>query len=97
MGCPYALIRYDTEKEEPVKDSRGFCIEVPRGEPVKCKHLTLPQPLICYLFTSTVFRGNWTVGGKDWKKNALQRLCQEPAADREEEAEGRVCERRSIL
>ncbi|KAK9543013.1 hypothetical protein VZT92_000827 [Zoarces viviparus] len=32
MGCPYALIRYDTEEEEPVKDSRGFCIEVPRGE-----------------------------------------------------------------
>ncbi|XP_068586510.1 long-chain fatty acid transport protein 2-like [Cebidichthys violaceus] len=32
MGCSYALIRYDTEKEEPVKDSRGFCIKVPRGE-----------------------------------------------------------------
>ncbi|XP_041645335.1 very long-chain acyl-CoA synthetase-like [Cheilinus undulatus] len=32
MSCKYALIRYDTEKEEPVKDSRGFCIEVPRGE-----------------------------------------------------------------
>ncbi|XP_041791283.1 very long-chain acyl-CoA synthetase-like isoform X2 [Chelmon rostratus] len=32
MGCPYALIRYNTEKEEPVRDSRGFCIEVPRGE-----------------------------------------------------------------
>nr|XP_033482521.1 very long-chain acyl-CoA synthetase-like [Epinephelus lanceolatus] len=32
MACKYALIRYDTEKEEPVKDSRGFCIEVPRGE-----------------------------------------------------------------
>ncbi|KAM9366237.1 long-chain fatty acid transport protein 2-like [Symphorus nematophorus] len=31
-GCRYALIRYDTEKEEPVKDSKGFCIEVPRGE-----------------------------------------------------------------
>lgn len=31
-GCPYALIRYDTEKEEPVKDSKGFCIAVPRGE-----------------------------------------------------------------
>uniref|UniRef100_A0A3B4ZYM7 long-chain-fatty-acid--CoA ligase n=1 Tax=Stegastes partitus TaxID=144197 RepID=A0A3B4ZYM7_9TELE len=29
---PYALIRYDTEKEEPVRDSRGFCIEVPVGE-----------------------------------------------------------------
>ncbi|XP_076594382.1 long-chain fatty acid transport protein 2-like isoform X2 [Chaetodon auriga] len=32
MGCPYALIRYDTEREEPVRDSRGFCIKVPRGE-----------------------------------------------------------------
>ncbi|XP_070817886.1 long-chain fatty acid transport protein 2-like [Chaetodon trifascialis] len=32
MACPYALIRYDTESEEPVRDSRGFCIEVPRGE-----------------------------------------------------------------
>ncbi|GAA6218857.1 very long-chain acyl-CoA synthetase-like [Lates japonicus] len=28
----YSLIRYDTEKEEPVKDSRGFCIKVPTGE-----------------------------------------------------------------
>lgn len=34
MACKYALIRYDTEKEEPVKDSRGFCIEVPKGEPI---------------------------------------------------------------
>uniref|UniRef100_A0A671Y3D7 long-chain-fatty-acid--CoA ligase n=1 Tax=Sparus aurata TaxID=8175 RepID=A0A671Y3D7_SPAAU len=32
MTTPYALIRYDTEKEEPVKNSKGFCIEVPRGE-----------------------------------------------------------------
>lgn len=32
MVCKYALIRFDTEKEEPVRDSRGFCIEVPRGE-----------------------------------------------------------------
>ncbi|XP_040022438.2 long-chain fatty acid transport protein 2 [Gasterosteus aculeatus] len=32
MGGRYALIRYDTEKEEPVKDSGGFCIKVPRGE-----------------------------------------------------------------
>ncbi|KAF7656350.1 hypothetical protein LDENG_00042720 [Lucifuga dentata] len=28
----YALIRYDTEKEEPVRNSRGFCVEVPKGE-----------------------------------------------------------------
>uniref|UniRef100_A0A3Q2VAU7 long-chain-fatty-acid--CoA ligase n=1 Tax=Haplochromis burtoni TaxID=8153 RepID=A0A3Q2VAU7_HAPBU len=32
MACKYALIRFDTEKEEPVRDSRGFCVEVPRGE-----------------------------------------------------------------
>ncbi|XP_029354200.1 very long-chain acyl-CoA synthetase-like [Echeneis naucrates] len=32
MGCSYALIKYDTEKEEPVKDPRGFCIEVSKGE-----------------------------------------------------------------
>ncbi|XP_029295709.1 very long-chain acyl-CoA synthetase-like [Cottoperca gobio] len=32
MAYNYALIRYDTEKEEPVKDSRGFCIKVPAGE-----------------------------------------------------------------
>ncbi|XP_028297180.1 very long-chain acyl-CoA synthetase-like [Gouania willdenowi] len=29
---PYAFIRYDTEKEEPVRDSRGLCIQVPVGE-----------------------------------------------------------------
>ncbi|XP_036420447.1 very long-chain acyl-CoA synthetase-like isoform X2 [Colossoma macropomum] len=28
----YALIKYDTEKEEPVRNSRGFCEEVPTGE-----------------------------------------------------------------
>ncbi|AWP01345.1 Solute carrier family 27 member 2 [Scophthalmus maximus] len=32
MSCRYKLIRYDTEKEEPVRDSRGFCTEVPQGE-----------------------------------------------------------------
>lgn len=32
MAYPYALIRYDTEKEEPVRNSKGFCIEVPRGD-----------------------------------------------------------------
>ncbi|XP_056134132.1 long-chain fatty acid transport protein 2-like [Lampris incognitus] len=28
----YALLKFNTEKEEPVRDSRGFCIDVPRGE-----------------------------------------------------------------
>ncbi|XP_076849877.1 long-chain fatty acid transport protein 2-like [Brachyhypopomus gauderio] len=28
----FALIKYDTEREEPVRDSRGFCMEVPTGE-----------------------------------------------------------------
>ncbi|KAK6475222.1 very long-chain acyl-CoA synthetase-like [Huso huso] len=29
---PYALIQYDTEREEPVRDSRGLCVPVPKGE-----------------------------------------------------------------
>ncbi|KAG7468096.1 hypothetical protein MATL_G00139130 [Megalops atlanticus] len=29
---PYALIKYDVERDEPVRDSRGLCIEVPKGE-----------------------------------------------------------------
>lgn len=32
MHTQYALLKYDTEREEPVKDSKGFCIKVPRGE-----------------------------------------------------------------
>ncbi|KAM9817561.1 long-chain fatty acid transport protein 2-like [Neosynchiropus ocellatus] len=32
----YTLIRYDTEKEEPVRDARGFCIQVPREETGLC-------------------------------------------------------------
>ena len=43
MAIPYALIQYDTEKEEAVRDSRGFCIEVPRGE--KTPHCTLSATL----------------------------------------------------
>ncbi|KAL1007624.1 hypothetical protein UPYG_G00089220 [Umbra pygmaea] len=31
-GFPYALIEYDTEREEPVRDSKGFCVKVPQGE-----------------------------------------------------------------
>ncbi|XP_028678393.1 long-chain fatty acid transport protein 2-like [Erpetoichthys calabaricus] len=29
---PYSLIKYDTEREEPVRNSRGFCKEVEKGE-----------------------------------------------------------------
>ncbi|MBN3296309.1 S27A2 synthetase, partial [Amia calva] len=29
---PYALIKYDTEKEEPVRNPRGLCVQVPKGE-----------------------------------------------------------------
>ncbi|XP_022542722.2 very long-chain acyl-CoA synthetase [Astyanax mexicanus] len=31
-ASPFALIKYDTEKEEPTRDSRGFCVEVSTGE-----------------------------------------------------------------
>ncbi|XP_072550767.1 long-chain fatty acid transport protein 2 isoform X2 [Salminus brasiliensis] len=29
---PFALIKYDTEREEPVRDTKGRCIRVPTGE-----------------------------------------------------------------
>ncbi|XP_041073865.1 very long-chain acyl-CoA synthetase-like isoform X1 [Polyodon spathula] len=29
---PFALIQYDTEKEEPVRDSRGLCVPTSKGE-----------------------------------------------------------------
>lgn len=48
MTTPYALIRYDTEKEEPVKNSKGFCIEVPRGGLVS--HLP-PQYMAVFLLS----------------------------------------------
>ncbi|KAL2088892.1 hypothetical protein ACEWY4_015791 [Coilia grayii] len=31
-AVPFALIKYDTERGEPVRDSKGFCVEVPTGE-----------------------------------------------------------------
>ncbi|XP_053175783.1 long-chain fatty acid transport protein 2-like isoform X2 [Scomber japonicus] len=30
---PYAVIKYDVDKGEPLRDSSGFCIEVAKGEP----------------------------------------------------------------
>lgn len=30
---PYTLIKFDIEKEEPVRNSEGLCIEVAQGEP----------------------------------------------------------------
>ncbi|MBN3296310.1 S27A2 synthetase, partial [Amia calva] len=29
---PYSLLKYDIEREEPVRDSRGFCVEAAKGE-----------------------------------------------------------------
>ncbi|XP_037110528.1 very long-chain acyl-CoA synthetase-like [Syngnathus acus] len=30
---PFALIKYDVEEEQPLRDSSGLCIQVPEGEP----------------------------------------------------------------
>lgn len=29
---PYTLIKYDTERDEPVRDGNGLCVEAPKGE-----------------------------------------------------------------
>ncbi|XP_069481076.1 long-chain fatty acid transport protein 2 [Ambystoma mexicanum] len=30
---PHEFIKYDVEKDEPVRDAKGFCVKVPYGEP----------------------------------------------------------------
>uniref|UniRef100_A0A4W6CH52 long-chain-fatty-acid--CoA ligase n=1 Tax=Lates calcarifer TaxID=8187 RepID=A0A4W6CH52_LATCA len=29
---PYILVKYDTERDEPVRDANGLCVEAPKGE-----------------------------------------------------------------
>ncbi|KAI7802850.1 hypothetical protein IRJ41_020396, partial [Triplophysa rosa] len=29
---PYSLVKYDTERDEPLGDARGLCVEVPKGQ-----------------------------------------------------------------
>ncbi|XP_066244395.1 long-chain fatty acid transport protein 2 [Saccopteryx leptura] len=50
---PYELIKYDVEKEEPVRDENGYCIKVPKGE---------VGLLICKITQLTPFTGY--AGGK---------------------------------
>ncbi|KAM8783833.1 long-chain fatty acid transport protein 2 [Rhynchonycteris naso] len=50
---PYELIKYDVEKEEPVRDENGYCIKVPKGE---------VGLLICRITQLTPFSGY--AGGK---------------------------------
>ncbi|XP_071371470.1 long-chain fatty acid transport protein 2-like [Centroberyx affinis] len=45
---PYALIKYDPEKEQPLRDSSGFCIEAAKGE---------PGLLVCQITLKTPFTG----------------------------------------
>nr|XP_020751519.1 very long-chain acyl-CoA synthetase [Odocoileus virginianus texanus] len=49
----YELIKYDVEKDEPVRDGNGYCIKVPKGE---------PGLLVCKITQLTPFNGY--AGGK---------------------------------
>nr|XP_005892221.1 PREDICTED: very long-chain acyl-CoA synthetase isoform X2 [Bos mutus] len=44
----YELIKYDVEKDEPVRDGNGYCIKVPKGE---------PGLLVCKITQLTPFSG----------------------------------------
>ncbi|KAM3608762.1 uncharacterized protein V6R79_004282 [Siganus canaliculatus] len=46
---PYSLIKFDTEREEPLRDSAGLCIEADRGEPglLVCK-ISVLSPFLGY-------------------------------------------------
>uniref|UniRef100_A0AC11B194 Solute carrier family 27 member 2 n=1 Tax=Ovis aries TaxID=9940 RepID=A0AC11B194_SHEEP len=49
----YELIKYDVEKDEPVRDGNGYCIKVPKGE---------PGLLVCKITALAPFNGY--AGGK---------------------------------
>uniref|UniRef100_A0A8K9V6Z3 long-chain-fatty-acid--CoA ligase n=1 Tax=Oncorhynchus mykiss TaxID=8022 RepID=A0A8K9V6Z3_ONCMY len=46
---PYALIKYDTERDEPIRDSTGLCVEAPKDETglLVCK-ITNITPFVGY-------------------------------------------------
>uniref|UniRef100_A0A4W2HTA4 long-chain-fatty-acid--CoA ligase n=1 Tax=Bos indicus x Bos taurus TaxID=30522 RepID=A0A4W2HTA4_BOBOX len=44
----YELIKYDVEKDEPIRDGNGYCIKVPKGE---------PGLLVCKITQLTPFSG----------------------------------------
>uniref|UniRef100_A0A4W6CZN7 long-chain-fatty-acid--CoA ligase n=1 Tax=Lates calcarifer TaxID=8187 RepID=A0A4W6CZN7_LATCA len=46
---PYSIIKYDVDKEEPVRDSSGFCIEASKGEPgLLISEITVRSPFTGY-------------------------------------------------
>uniref|UniRef100_A0A669BCF8 long-chain-fatty-acid--CoA ligase n=1 Tax=Oreochromis niloticus TaxID=8128 RepID=A0A669BCF8_ORENI len=50
MFFPYAVIKYDIDKEEPLRDSSGFCMEVDKGEPgLLVTEITAKAPFIGYV------------------------------------------------
>ncbi|XP_026221352.1 very long-chain acyl-CoA synthetase-like [Anabas testudineus] len=47
---PYSLIKYDTDKGEPFRDSSGLCIEAAKGEPgLLVSEITPRAPFLGYL------------------------------------------------
>lgn len=48
--CPYTVVKYDIYKEEPIRDSSGFCIEADTDEPgLFIAKITLRTPFCGYL------------------------------------------------
>ncbi|XP_030583116.1 very long-chain acyl-CoA synthetase-like [Archocentrus centrarchus] len=46
---PYAVIKYDIDKGEPLRDSSGFCIEAAKGEPgLLVTLITAKSPFVGY-------------------------------------------------
>ncbi|XP_030586852.1 very long-chain acyl-CoA synthetase-like [Archocentrus centrarchus] len=46
---PYAVIKYDIDKGEPLRDSSGFCIEAAKGEPgLLVTEITAKSPFVGY-------------------------------------------------
>uniref|UniRef100_A0AAY4DMR7 long-chain-fatty-acid--CoA ligase n=1 Tax=Denticeps clupeoides TaxID=299321 RepID=A0AAY4DMR7_9TELE len=47
--CPYALVQFDAEREEPLRDSNGLCIPTPEGETgLLVSEITSAAPFLGY-------------------------------------------------
>uniref|UniRef100_A0A8C6DAV7 long-chain-fatty-acid--CoA ligase n=1 Tax=Moschus moschiferus TaxID=68415 RepID=A0A8C6DAV7_MOSMO len=58
----YELIKYDIEKDEPIRDGNGYCIKVPKGE---------PGLLVCKITRLTPFNG-YAGGNSQTEKKKLR-------------------------
>lgn len=104
MFFPYTLIKYDTERDEPVRGSDGLCMESSRGDEWSQLARTDASSLIhvfIYSFWRFFFfffcRWNGAAGVKDHRNRFFWRLRPKPGTNGEEKTSKRPEDGRRLL